>query len=144
MNEETRRGTTELLSLMNRFYFHTAITKPTRITDNTASLIDHIWSNVPFGVTSGIIVSDISDHFPIYACFRNFKNKENDLVKIRFRNFSTENENMFKNCLSDIDWDAVLGKSNNADEITEKLLHKSKFMFDRYFPIKTKILVKND
>ena len=142
MNEETRRGSTELISLMNRFYFHTAVTKATRITDNTAALIDHIWSNIPFGVTSGIIVSGITDHFPIYACFKNFKDKENDLVKIKFRSFSTENVNMFKECLCNVDWDTVLGNSNNADVITEKFLHQFQIMFDKFFPIKIKNISK--
>ena len=44
------------------------INKPTRVTKNTATAIDHIFIN---SVTTnkfktGIIKSDISDHFPIF------------------------------------------------------------------------------
>ena len=39
------------------------ITKPTRITDHTATLIDHIYTNVPEKViNAGIFTADITDH----------------------------------------------------------------------------------
>ena len=43
------------------------ITKPTRITSHSATLIDHIYTNKPdFTFSSGIILTDISDHFWIF------------------------------------------------------------------------------
>ena len=42
-------------------------TKPTRITNHTATLIDHIYTNVPIHDTvSGIALVDLSDHFPVF------------------------------------------------------------------------------
>ena len=42
------------------------ITKPTRITSNSATLIDHIYSNHSHpNNESGIIITDIADHFAI-------------------------------------------------------------------------------
>ena len=41
-------------------------TNPTRITDHSATLIDHIYTNrTDTNMTSGIITTDISDHFRI-------------------------------------------------------------------------------
>jgi len=42
------------------------ISHPTRITVNTVSLIDHVCTNNVKGIdNSFILVSDMSDHFPI-------------------------------------------------------------------------------
>ena len=43
------------------------ITKATRITDHTATLIDHIYTNVPKKITkAGICLADITDHLPVF------------------------------------------------------------------------------
>ena len=44
---------------------------PTRLAYHSASLIDNIFSNEPntFPTTSGILISNISDHFPYFCCF---------------------------------------------------------------------------
>ena len=43
------------------------ITKPTRMTNHTATLIDHIYTNSVNRLTSGIITVDISDHLPVFC-----------------------------------------------------------------------------
>ena len=51
------------------------ITKPTRITSHSATLIDHIYTNKPnFTFSSGIILTDISDNFGTF--FINIKQVE--------------------------------------------------------------------
>ena len=48
------------------------VTKATRITDHTATLIDHIYTNVPQKITkAGICSADITDHLPVYCTVRN-------------------------------------------------------------------------
>ena len=48
-------------------YFTPLITKPTRVTSNTATLIDNIFTNSGRNSFNGILLSDISDHFPIFC-----------------------------------------------------------------------------
>ena len=45
------------------------ITKPTRVTKSTATLIDNIFTNNAnkTGHQSGILLNDISDHLPIFT-----------------------------------------------------------------------------
>ena len=44
------------------------VTKPTRITDHTKTLIDHIYTNTSISqIVSGIALSDISDHLPVFC-----------------------------------------------------------------------------
>lgn len=43
------------------------ITKPTRITNHTATLIDHIYTNTVDSLVSGILTVDISNHLPVFC-----------------------------------------------------------------------------
>ena len=44
------------------------ISKPTRITEDTETVIDHVITNLPNEMlNSGILIGDISDHLPVYA-----------------------------------------------------------------------------
>ena len=48
------------------------ITKPTRLTGHTATLIDHIYTNSPLlNFTAGILTVDISDHLTVF-CIKNY------------------------------------------------------------------------
>ena len=45
-----------------------SITKPSRITTSSATLIDNIFTNNIFNIQfSGLLCNDISDHLPIYC-----------------------------------------------------------------------------
>ena len=52
------------------------ITRPTRVTETSVTLIDNIFTNksIRYGESMyGILVSDISDHYPIFLCRDKFK-----------------------------------------------------------------------
>ena len=53
-------------SFLNTLSLLPIISKPTRITDNSATLIDNFFINEPCNFESGILISDILDHFPIF------------------------------------------------------------------------------
>ena len=66
------------VNLMFRFRMIPTINKPTRVTRQTASTIDHIITNslMHTGFKSGIIKTDISDHFPIFFSYKYISEKE--------------------------------------------------------------------
>lgn len=67
------RHVNDFLDLLYSSSFLPRISKPTRITDNSSTLIDNIFcNNHNVQLTSGIIVCDISDHLPIYAIQHSF------------------------------------------------------------------------
>ena len=39
----------------------------TRITDNTATCLDHVWCNGFITFISGAFIADISEHYPVFA-----------------------------------------------------------------------------
>ena len=63
------------------------ITKPTRVTKNSASLIDHIFkSALSNPIFSGITLNDISDHFITYCTISLKSNPES----VKRKNFFVE------------------------------------------------------
>ena len=75
-------------------------------------LIDHIYknSNSNTGILSGILYTDISDHFPIFAVFKNKIYEPPVQSKCRFFNKRNLDSFIFK--LTEIDWSPIT--QNNA------------------------------
>ena len=69
------------------------ITKPPRITDQTATLIDNVFTNQPIGFVSGILISDVSDNLQLFILklnlFTKKSSQQNTNVKYRLINDST-------------------------------------------------------
>ena len=88
------------------------ITLPTRITKNTATLIDQIYSRFDKKVDnknfSGIITSELSDHFPVFLCIPLEVEKVKHPKKIVIKNNSIDDFNKFKETLSEVDWDSIV------------------------------------
>ena len=89
---------------------------PTRVTDTSATLIDNIFINLNKDLySSGIIITDISDHVP---CFCKLKIKV-DYIKppkyIFFRKLNETNINKFKDELETKNIISLLDQNYNAD-----------------------------
>ncbi len=78
----SHRNTSDLLDAFIGGGLAPCITRPTRITNSTATLIDNIYVSADYckDCFSGILISDISDHFPVMVgiskeplCFKSRK-----------------------------------------------------------------------
>ena len=57
----------EFINLMTSNSLNSLISKPTRITSSTATLIDNIFTNnLELKMNSGILYTDWSDHLPVF------------------------------------------------------------------------------
>ncbi len=86
------------------------ITKPTRITPYSATLIDHLYTNKQqLNSTSGIILCDVSDHFGIFSIIRTSHKRTSCNKPIQsYRSYSTANTNSFIRLLDNTDFETVL------------------------------------
>lgn len=82
------------------------ITKPTRITTKSYSLIDNIFSNeLNVNIKSGILVTDISDHLPIFAITEiGQKHIAPSEIVRNVRKFTESNICNMRNELHNTDW----------------------------------------
>ena len=107
-------------SLIDVFYSNNVfplITKPTRVTDKTATLIDHILTNnfdVNASHIQGILCNSISDHYAVFhiACNTMMNDSLNDNEVIK-RNMSHRNIMRFINEMKNQNWQSVLNESDS-------------------------------
>ena len=68
LKHESHSVTAQFIESLFAFSFLPMITKPTRITAHSATLIDNIFTNnTTVSSKNGLIISDISDHLPIFS-----------------------------------------------------------------------------
>jgi len=118
------------------------ITKPTRCTGASATLIDHILTNeLKNDYESGIITNRISDHFPIFHIISGQKAKISHSTVYR-RDFSDANVEQFNFNLRAVGWHEVL---ENQDPQASTDLFYSTFLdlFNLHFPLKKHRFNKN-
>jgi hypothetical protein len=104
--------TSDYLDMLLNLGYLPIITKATRITDHSTTLIDHIYTNSPQKVAkSGICLVGISDHLPVFCTIENKLPilKENKY----YRDFSKFNNEQFINDLSKINFNNLVSPSVN-------------------------------
>ena len=124
------------VNLMFRHGLIPTINKPTRVTRNTATAIDHIITNSVINAEfkTGIIKTDISDHFPIFFIFKcvvdSTEAREEFIYK---RNYSSNSIETFKQKLREVNWNEVK-QSNNANESYAKFSEICTSLYEECFP----------
>ena len=85
------------------------VTKPTRVTTKSATLIDHIYSNIISPSSeSGIIITDVADHFASFYCTKQHKEATNGNPPSKpSRLFNEKNIETFKTLLANTDFSSI-------------------------------------
>ena len=137
INHLTHKPTEDYLEVMYSKGLIPVINRPTRVTDHSATLIDHIFTN-NYDATNfyqGILVTDITDHYPIFhvAHFEvNSKPIDDYFYK---RDMSSRNYASFYDNISMIDWSDIMS-SGNCQNSFSLFYDKMKYHFDKSFPLK--------
>ena len=121
--------------LLNNNIYPT-ISKPTRITQNSATLIDHLnVKHITEFAKSGILLDSLSDHCPIYylTCINQPKSAEK-LTKVKTR-LINENTNLkFQSLVSDQNWESILIE-NRPSFAFSSFFHTIKSCFEESYPL---------
>ena len=118
------------------------ITKPTRVTNGSATLIDHLYTNcIRNKFESGIITSRVSDHFPVFYFMNNVEKKKSPEF-IYTRNFTDNNIEQFNNMLSSLGWGNVLN-DNHVQSSYDNFSNTFNDLFDMFFPLRKVKFNKN-
>ena len=126
----SNKPTSHYLDMLFSLGFMPLITKATRITYHSKTLIDHIYTNSPEKVIkSGICLADISDHLP---CFCTFVSKIPPCKQQKFyRDFSNFKNDKFIEDLNKVDFMSIVNPDinkamcsivNTLQHITDKQL----------------------
>ena len=102
--------TRKLLALIEVFQFDQIITQPTRITQNSETLIDVALTNCPENIiNSGVVHVGISDHSLIYICRKiSFLKTQPKLIESRnYKNYNPDHFNRdLDNLLNQYTWES--------------------------------------
>lgn len=117
------------------------IITPTRITDHSATLIDHIFVRLTSQVIdcetiSGNILTDITDHLVNFFHIDDNKKQTPKIERPKIRVFSEKNIEDFKTKLQTTDWASLLNK-NDVDELYNDFYTYVFKQYDSSFPLKT-------
>ena len=118
------------------------ISRPTRITDNSATLIDNFVINEPCNFESGILISDISDHFPIFVNHKYFfcTNSLRNVNKgVHYRLVNQNTLSALDEMLALTNFDEIIS-SDNINEAKQLLFHRINNAFKLCCPIRKKNL----
>jgi Reverse transcriptase (RNA-dependent DNA polymerase) len=119
------------------------VTKPTRCNINAATCIDHFVTNsMQPTFDTRILLSRISDHFPIVFTVNQSKIKSCNHNYVTTRDFSACNVTRFTNSLVLSDWNPVLS-CNDSDSALDKFTVTFKTLHEQFFAPKVKRFNKN-
>ena len=105
---DSHAPTSDFLHNMMSYSLFPSIRSPTRITDQSATLIDNIFINFTNGdFDSAVIYNDISDHLPIGLLLNEKCTRNKKINSVKVRVFTQEPTNNFLGHLSSTSWDEV-------------------------------------
>ena len=113
------------------------INKPTRITENTATIIDNILTNADNNVESAILITNISDHLPTVLMSDLIPEgkhvpKQNCVYK---RQYTEDNVEYLKRELAKVKWKEVLN-GNNVNYDYDVFVRTFNNLHDKCIPLK--------
>jgi hypothetical protein len=136
LKHDKHASTSEFLDLFYSHSFYPLITKPTRIHDNSATLIDNIFCNFSQmdNFVNGIMFTDISDHFPIFSVNKT-QNVANCQKYHSCRSYTQFNYEKFQHEVNTFDWNKIYDFNDCQEAFT--FFHTNfKNIHDQCFPLK--------
>ena len=129
--------TKEFIDLLFSYGLYPIISKPTRVTSLTATVIDNIFTNNVFNIcTCSILCNDISDHLLIYCTAKQKGVCEKQNHRFSYtRVYNEKNVSNFKEALENNNWDRVYA-SDDVDEIFDCFINDFTKLHEVYFPVK--------
>ena len=138
IKQDKHKPTQEFIEMNLDHQLIPTITKPTRITRSTATLIDNIIVGIDFqtSMDPGILMSDISDHYPCLLTIHDEAIFKKQNKKVQTRKLDSSKIDIINKTLSMVDWDEEL---YNKDVDTQYNLFHTKLLgtLDEIAPYKT-------
>ncbi|CAM1312392.1 Uncharacterised protein r2_g2279 [Pycnogonum litorale] len=95
--------TKDYLTTLDHYNLKSTITSSTRISNNSSTCIDHIFTNLDMFVRGGVIHYEISDHLPIFTIFEGIHKHFQLSNTVSVFNFKNYNKYSFRDDISKLD-----------------------------------------
>ena len=134
---DENKNVCDFLDLSFSYGFIPLINRPTRITNHTATIIDHIYTNnynVDSKLLQGILITDVSDHFAIFHITINESKQETCDEPELIRQVNERNLAKYDNEIRNVNWSNVY-ECSDAQTAFTKFVDIHTNVFNRSFPI---------
>ena len=138
LKSEYNKGTHEFLDLMLQHQLYPSVTRPSRVMQMTATLIDNIFISEKFhrSFDSAVLLRDISDHLPLLCLVKQTKLLDKSPLEFESRSLNDNKLQEIKNKLYRADWIGLLN-SESCDENFNKYNAKINEVMEQIAPLKT-------
>jgi len=142
---ETDNNVQYFLNSMSTLSQIPIISRPTRIDNASATLIDNIFSSMTGNLISGILTSDITDHMPIFVIIKNLScvTNPNDSYKIKYRCINDVAMGNLYDALSRYDFNQCIDVTS-CDAAVSSLVDVISNEYNLHCPIKYKTISHKD
>ena len=109
LNYDSHELTADFINSLYSYGYVPLINRPTRITHHSATIIDNIFTNNHEALIKshqGILVTDLSDHFPVFHINQTLISVEQDVFIVK-RSFTAKNKHAFLEDLRAVDWHPI-------------------------------------
>ncbi len=107
------------LELMENYQFSQLINEPTRVTNKSRTLIDHILTTTPDKVRCTKVPKiGISDHYPTVVVYKDTFGRKHTHTTIKYRSEINFDKHNFRLDLDNCEWD-ILDNIVNVDKALE-------------------------
>ena len=150
LKHRSHAPTSKFVELFESFQQIPSITRPTRITKSSATLIDNIFvpTTLSLVFNSYLLVDDMSDHLPIVTILWDLELCSKSKRAIETRDLRPKYVEKIKCELSNVNWDEYLMNktatsenvnviTGNVNEIFDKCHDKVMDIIDTYSPIRS-------
>ena len=138
LKSDSHKGTHAFLELMLQNQLYPSVTRPSRITNTTGTLIDNIFISEKFhhSFDSAVLMSDISDHLPLLCLVKQTKILDKSPLEFQSRALTDDKLHAIKNKLYKVDWIGQLSSDgcDNNFNIYSNILNE---VMDEVTPLKT-------
>ena len=127
--------TQEFLDCLFSFSLFPLISKPTRLTSHSATLIDNIFRNSVSSHKNGLIINDLSDHLPIFSVNFDLNLPKTNTNLTFTRNFSDKNISKFRDLLSNVKWTDINSHSD-PNKAYNDFFNRYPNLYNSCFPLR--------
>ena len=137
-----------LIDLASNYGFVQIVSRPTRITDHSATLIDHCYSNnLEDTISCNVLTTDVSDHLAIVTTinldntssspYRTAIRRSQDTIHSESSQFNEANNQKFKELITEENWDNIFENVTDADSQFEKFNTVYNKHYNEAYPLKS-------
>ena len=144
LNLSIHEPTDKYYNMMLSNSFKPIITKPTRITEKSQTIIDHIWTNdlrTDISSKGYIYITDMSDHMPCPATFSGNSYKQKGYIYRQFRQINDKNRAEFRKAITNAAPVLLFHCNNPFTSLEQKykdFFNHLTYIYDKHFPVQRK------